>query len=148
MELTNLVRQFDEFNKEEQRVEEEEYKKLYEECTIKQLIDMGYCINNITFESQKRVFHGKTLLKFKYKLPTTTEQGKISLKLRRNDVVSVKTVSDLNGEAKNEVFRATLYKLKTDSLCLLIDENTPQGNRVTQNNLCIVKALDNVTYDR
>ena len=133
------------FIKEEQRIETEEYEKLYEEHTLKDLSNYGYVLTNQKLIKKKSIFLKKSILIFQTK---NLEKFPDNIKIKINDNVIINKSLNLEKNSKTEDSKGVVYKLKADCIHILTNEENEKKflNPIFTYN--IFKSYDDVTYNR
>lgn len=143
-ELIHAIGALTNFIYEEKATEEAEYEQLHSEFSTSELVAMGFAIGNLQFVKAKTLFHKKTLVVFQY---TASKASSGTMKLKTNDVVYLIKKND-NKDKKVPILRGTLYDLRGSQARFLVDEKEVPEEKLRQQGLCLIKALDNVTYQR
>lgn len=144
MDILNTINTLSNFIYEEKSAEEQEYEQLHSNFTTNELISMGFCLSNLQYVKSKTLFYKKTLIIFQYYI---SKENGVQSKLKQNDIVYLIKKND-NKDKKIPILRGTLYQLRANQLRFLVDEKDVPEDKLNQQGLCLIKALDNVTYER
>jgi hypothetical protein len=147
MHVEEFVSKAQAFIAEEKRVEQEEFFHLYQKYTNNELESMGFALKDLKISKVKSAFFKKTIIVFS---KADGSPFLKSLKIKMNDnVIVAERKTNKDQENLKTLYNGVVYRLRSDSIHVLIDDKASNIKTETlSSNVCILKAGDNVTFDR